>query len=120
MKFQTSDWVQGKTNNGELIQGFIETIDTMEGIVRIQVVKSDNEDAVGKMTAVREHWIRKLPEVSPRNAEQIQSLIDLALTTWDEAWFMELTEQLKEAQEQSKHEGNRSDQSDESQISTSI
>jgi hypothetical protein len=95
MRFETSDWVQGRTSNGELIQGFIEHIDSLEGIVTVQVIKSDNEDSVGKPTAVREHWIKKIPEDAPMNAQQLLSMIDLALATRDEAWFMELTDQLQ-------------------------
>ncbi|CAM4356782.1 IDEAL domain-containing protein [Paenibacillus alkaliterrae] len=95
MKFNTSDWVQGKTKDGELIHGFIETIDILQGIVTVNVVKSDNEERVGHIVAVRASWIKRVPDTALEDAQLVQNLIDLALATWDEAWFMELTESLK-------------------------
>lgn len=91
MRFGISDWVQAKTENGELIHGFIETINHDHGIARIFVVKSDNEDSVGKPVVVRETALKKLPDTSFDGAEEIKSLIDIALSTWDEQWFNELT-----------------------------
>jgi hypothetical protein len=95
MKLSVSDWVQGKTTDGELIHGFIETIDILQGIVTVHVVKSDNEERVGHIVAVRSSWIKRVPDVSLQDAEIARNLIDVALATWDETWFMELTESLK-------------------------
>ncbi|MFX3634358.1 MAG: hypothetical protein ACE3L7_23730 [Candidatus Pristimantibacillus sp.] len=120
MKFEISDWVQGKAQNGELIQGYIETIDMMQGIIRVHVVKSDNESIMGRLVAVREQWLKKMPERLPDDSAQIHNLIDMALSTWDEPWFMELTEQLLYMNQAELNESNRSDQADESQLSTSI
>ncbi|WP_424769252.1 hypothetical protein [Paenibacillus sp. sgz302251] len=91
MKLNVSDWVQGKTHEGELIHGFIETIDILQGIVTVNVVKSDNEVIIGKIVAVRENWLRRVPDITLEDAQLAQNLIDMALATWDEAWFMELT-----------------------------
>ncbi len=95
MEMKVSDWVQGKTTDGELIHGYIETIDVLQGIVTVQVVKSDNEERVGQIVAVRSSWIKRVPDVSLQDAAIAQNLIDMALATWDESWFMELTESLK-------------------------
>jgi uncharacterized protein YpiB (UPF0302 family) len=43
--------------------------------------------------------VKKLPEPQVKNKEQIQYLIDLALATGDQEWFMELSEQLKAMRE---------------------
>jgi NACalpha-BTF3-like transcription factor len=94
MKFEISDWVQVRTDNGELIHGFIETINQVQGITRIFVVKSDNEQSVGKPVVVRDNVMKKLPEMSFDTADDLESLIDIALLTWDEQWFDELTGKL--------------------------
>ncbi|AJY76962.1 IDEAL domain-containing protein [Paenibacillus beijingensis] len=94
MTVQISDWVKGKTNNGELFHGFVEAEADMHGIVKVYVVSSDNEEAVGKEVAVREQWLKLLPESSLDDAGALQNFIDLALSTRDESWFKELSEQL--------------------------
>jgi hypothetical protein len=94
MKFELSDWVQAKTKNGELVHGFIEAIDPLQGMASVFVVNSDNADSVGSPVAVREHWLRKLPDSSMEDIGQLRSLIDIALSTRDEEWFNELFERL--------------------------
>lgn len=94
MKFEISDWVQAKTRNGEFVHGFIESIDGLQGIAKVFVVRSDNEESVGKTTAVLEHWLRELPSAPLEESGAIHNLIDLALMTRDEQWFKELTLQL--------------------------
>ncbi|MBD2871325.1 IDEAL domain-containing protein [Paenibacillus arenilitoris] len=107
MKFNVSDWVQGKTGEGELIQGFIETMDILQGIATVYVVHSDNEATIGKVVAVREQWVRKLPDNTLEDAQYVQNLIDMALATRDKEWFMELTNELKsiESGERNENEG---------------
>ncbi|MCA0756537.1 hypothetical protein KP806_15890 [Paenibacillus sp. N4] len=97
MNMNISDWVQGRTTDGELIHGFIETIDMLQGIVTVHVVKSDNEERVGNTVAVRASWIKRVPDTTLEDPQLVQNMIDMALATWDEAWFMELTESLKSA-----------------------
>jgi hypothetical protein len=94
MKFEISDWVQAKTDHGELVHGFIEAISRVQGIVRVHVVQSDNVDSVGKPVAVRESALKKLPDISMDESVNILSLIDIALATWDEQWFQELSAKL--------------------------
>ncbi|MCQ6558961.1 IDEAL domain-containing protein [Paenibacillus mendelii] len=95
MKFEISEWVQGKTSDGQLIHGFIESIESLQRIVKVHVVQSDYEDAIGTLIAVREERLKKLPELAMEDAPSIENLIDLALSTKDEAWFMELTEKRR-------------------------
>ncbi|WP_373229120.1 hypothetical protein [Cohnella sp.] len=94
MKFEISDWVQARGDNGELIHGFIETINQVQAIARIFVVRSDNEDLVGNPVVVRKNDMKKLPEMTFDTAVELESLIDIALSTWDEQWFNELSGKL--------------------------
>ncbi|MGG1634100.1 hypothetical protein BK120_16050 [Paenibacillus sp. FSL A5-0031] len=107
MKFNISDWVQGKTKDGELIHGFVETIDILQGFVTVSVVKSDNVEVIGKTVAVRSSWLKNVSEITINDAQVFQNAIDLALDTWDEAWFMELTN-AKKASEEAAEAGERS------------
>jgi hypothetical protein len=94
MKVEISDWVQAKTKNGELIHGFVDAIDVQTGMATVFAVKSDNLESIGRLVAVREGWLRKLPTHSPEDAESIESLIDIALAAKDEEWFKELSLKL--------------------------
>jgi hypothetical protein len=107
MKFNISDWVQGKTKDGELIHGFVETIDILQGFVTVNVVKSDNEEVIGKIVAVRSSWLKNVSDIALDDAQIFHNSIDLALDTWDEAWFMELTNSRKASDDASKS-GDRS------------
>src|SRR5690242_5186239 len=92
--FEVSDWVQGKTQDGGYIHGFIESMDTLQDLLKVHVVQSDNEESVGKTAVVRGQWIRKQPDISFDDAAAIRNLIDAALITRDEAWFGELSGRL--------------------------
>jgi hypothetical protein len=92
---KVGDWVKGKTKNGELIYGYIETINPLQRIVKIKVMDCDNEQIIGKTVETLEHWVKKLPMSPLDNEEQIKALIDIALLTKDESWFMELSAKLK-------------------------
>jgi hypothetical protein len=93
-RLEQGDWVKGKTREGELIRGYIETIDFFQGIVKVHVVESDNEKKIGKTIATLDKWVEKLPVSTAVNEEQIYQLIDLALLTKDEEWFQALNKQL--------------------------
>ncbi|QYR20322.1 IDEAL domain-containing protein [Paenibacillus sp. sptzw28] len=105
MKFEIGEWVQGNTNQGELVHGFIESVDLLQGTVAIYVVASDNETAVGKKVEIREQSVKKLPVTSLVNKQQIESLIDIALSVRDEAWFTELTLKLNAIPQDSTRSG---------------
>ncbi|MFB9329231.1 hypothetical protein ACFFSY_25120 [Paenibacillus aurantiacus] len=96
MRFEMSDWVQGKAENGELIQGFIVAIYETEAVLKVHVVQSDNEAVVGKAVMMREQWLKDMPFMETEDAGQIADLIDLALATQDGAWFQELSARLKQ------------------------
>ncbi len=95
MKFEISDWVHAKTRNGELIHGFVDAVDEEQRMANVFVVKSDNDESIGSSIQVREQWVRKLPTYAWDDAEAIQSLIDIALSTKDDQWFEELSLKLQ-------------------------
>lgn len=92
MMMKISDWVQGITKEDEMIFGFVEEIDSLKGVATVHVVQSDNEDRIGRKAALRMSRAKPVPAASFKDNELIDDVIDLALATGDEAWFMELTE----------------------------
>lgn len=96
---KTADWVKGKSWDGELIIGYVESMDSVNGTVSVKVVTSDRDETVGKTIEVGSKHLDVLPSSQVRNREQILFLIDLALETGDEAWFQELSSQLKSMKE---------------------
>jgi hypothetical protein len=93
-EFEYGDWVQGRSRDGELIHGYVETIDSIQGIVKVNVVESDNEKAIGKSIWLLNKSAEKLPDLTVSTESQLLSLIDLALLSKDEQWFMELSTKL--------------------------
>lgn len=91
---KTGDWVKGKSIDGELLIGYIESLAIQGGALKITVVTSDNEMTVGKTILMQSKDVKKLPESKVLNKEQIRFLIDLALSTGDEEWFNELSSQI--------------------------
>jgi hypothetical protein len=85
------NWVKGKTTNGELIRGYIESIDSLNGTVTVYVVECDNDQTVGKSVVTPGPWLENIPVSSFTDEDQIRDLIDLALVTRDKDWFMELS-----------------------------
>jgi hypothetical protein len=92
---EVGDWVKGKTKNGELIYGYIETVNPLQETVKIKVMDCDNEQIIGKTVETLKRWVKKLPTSTFDNEEAMKALIDLALLTKDESWFMELSNKLK-------------------------
>lgn len=88
------DWVKGESSNGELIIGFVESLSSVEGVVKVAVVTCDNKDIIGKTIALLSKKVKPLPAANVTNKEQILFLIDLALSTGDEEWFKELSSKL--------------------------
>jgi hypothetical protein len=93
-KLEIGDWVRGKTRNGELLQGYIDMMDPLRGVVKVTVVKSDNEKLVGKTIGLLENNVKKLSLSDTVSEEEILYLIDLALLTKDKDWFMDLSAKL--------------------------
>ncbi|MFF2445519.1 hypothetical protein ACFVSW_00345 [Neobacillus sp. NPDC058068] len=63
-RFENGDWVQGRSRDGELIHGYVETIDSVQEIVKVRVVESDNEKAISKSIWLPIKWAEKLPDVT--------------------------------------------------------
>ncbi|EJL42802.1 hypothetical protein BAG01nite_40520 [Brevibacillus agri] len=95
----SSEWVMGKSKHGELVQGFVETVDSSRGIAHVFVVKSDNEEAIGRLAAIPLQRLERMSTGTFDDLEQLHDLIELALVTKDKAWFMELTAKLQEKQQ---------------------
>jgi len=91
---KVGEWIKGKSRNGELIIGFIESLDILDGVATVRVVKSDNKKAMGKSIPLLNKRIEVMRSLETPNEEQLLYLIDLALATWDENWFIKLTSKL--------------------------
>ncbi|UJF34416.1 IDEAL domain-containing protein [Paenibacillus hexagrammi] len=94
MNVGIGDWVRGRTEAGELIYGYVESVDLYQGIAEVYVMGSDHEEVVGKRIALPRHMLREMPVNTFDTEQPIKQLIDVALFSGDEAWFMELTEKL--------------------------
>jgi len=104
-QLEVGDWVKRKSENGELIRGYIETVNPLQGTVKVNVIACDNEKTIGKTIETLSKWVEKLPISVIDTEEQILHLIDLALLTKDEHWFMELSTKLNSIRQGS--EGDR-------------
>ncbi|CAM3364956.1 MULTISPECIES: IDEAL domain-containing protein [Saccharibacillus] len=94
-KWTTGDWIQAYTDDGALVHGYLIAASAPIQTALLQVTHSDNKELMGKEIAVSDRGMKKLSE-NPRKSEQeIRSLIDLALQIRDEAWFTELTNELR-------------------------
>lgn len=98
MTFEISDWVKGKTEIGELIYGYVESVHEEQRFVKVQVLRSDNDAIIGSAILVPKQRIKKLPVISFDSEQQLRALIDIALAVRDEAWFTELTNKLASTQ----------------------
>ncbi|WP_370223923.1 IDEAL domain-containing protein [Cytobacillus sp.] len=94
---KAGDWIKGKSREGELIIGYIETLE--EGIIKTKVISSDNKTIEGRIIPLLSKQVKKIPAAKVANKEQIHFLIDLALSTGDEEWFFELTSKLNSMRE---------------------
>ncbi|MBB6735996.1 hypothetical protein [Cohnella zeiphila] len=94
MNFEVGDWVTGRTGRGELVHGYIEALQPLQGSVVVRVIQSDREAAVGRGVPVRNAAVRKLPDYTAEDENGLNELIELALQTRDETWFRELTGKL--------------------------
>ncbi|MGN7456510.1 hypothetical protein ACTHPH_16995 [Paenibacillus pasadenensis] len=94
---QIGDWVSGVTVMDERFIGYVDAADPV-GFYRIVVTQSDRERIVGKRVGARASKVRKLSEHGQQaGAGELRTLIELALLTWDEDWFRELTERARTA-----------------------
>lgn len=102
MVLEESDWVKGKSMTGALFHGYIESMNTYSDLVKVRVIESDNELIMGKSIEAMRKSLSSLSDVPFRDADDVRSLINLALQTKDEEWFQELTEQLSSYQQDKK------------------
>ncbi|WP_088070053.1 IDEAL domain-containing protein [Gottfriedia luciferensis] len=91
---KTGDWVKGKSMDGELVIGYIESLSILDELVKVNVITSDNKTTVGKTIQMLNKNVKKMPYSKVANKEQLRFLIDLALSTGDEDWFNELSSQV--------------------------
>jgi len=96
---KTGDWVKAKSREGELIIGYVDSFDLPEEMIKVTVTTSDQEELVGKTIPILNNKVKKLPNSNVKNKEQILNLIDLALATGDEDWFLELSSKLNAMRE---------------------
>jgi hypothetical protein len=97
-------WVKGRTDNDELFQGYIESLDPKTQSVIVRVIHSDHARLAGQVVQTPAGRVQAVEE-SPLDAEgHLLNFIDIALTTRDKQWFMELTSILKELR-QSREDG---------------
>jgi hypothetical protein len=89
-----SDWVKGISRHGELILGFIDSINLDQEAVYIVVAESDNEELIGKTIPMSIKQVESIPAAKTKDAGQLEFLIDLALSTGDKEWFDELSAEL--------------------------
>lgn len=90
LQLHVGDWVKAKSKNGELVHGFIEAVDHLQGGAKVYVVASDLEATVGRTIELLSATVEKYPVSTIETEEQTHDLIDLALLTRDESWFQEL------------------------------
>jgi hypothetical protein len=93
-QLKIGDWVKGKTKNGELIRGYIETVDLLQGTTKVYVIECDHAVTIGRTVETLIRWVKKIPDSSFEHEEQLKELIDVALLAKDEQWFMELSKRL--------------------------
>lgn len=96
MILKTSDWVKGKSRHGELIFGYIDSMNVLKEAVNVTVVESDNKAIIGMTIAMPIQIVESIPAAEKKEVAELEFLIDLALATDDKEWFQELSSQLNE------------------------
>lgn len=76
---KVGDWVRGISNEGELIVGYIVSLDDVEDIVTVSIVKRDGQYTINEAILLFSKHVNKLPESKVINKEQILYLIDACI-----------------------------------------
>ncbi|MDR6225805.1 IDEAL domain-containing protein [Desmospora profundinema] len=97
-RFQDGDWVKGKTINDELFQGYIESINLHQNTAKVRIIQSDNRQMVGKLSISTLDQLKHHEDTALNQEGHLLNFIDMALTTHDKEWFLQLTDSLKELQ----------------------
>ncbi len=71
----------------------------MEDVVTVSIVETRRQVHKNEAILLFSKHVNKLPESKVINKEQILYLIDLALLTGDEEWFIELSSKLNSIKE---------------------
>ncbi len=92
-RIRIGDWIKGISKNEYEYQGYVEAISATHGSLLVRVVKSEQQSKVGKV--IESHMSRvDLMEEEIGEEQDVYALIELALQTRDEVWFMDLTSHL--------------------------
>ncbi len=92
-RIRIGDWIKGISKNEYEFQGYVEAISATHGSLLVRVVKSEQQSKVGKV--IESHMSRvDMMDEDLSEEQDVYALIELALQTRDEAWFMELTAHL--------------------------
>jgi hypothetical protein len=94
-RLKEGDWVSGKSVNDEKFHGYVVGLNHMDGTVKVKVTACDNEDSLGRTVETYTASLDALPLEVLNHQGHLYNLIDIALSVRDEAWFVELTDQLK-------------------------
>ncbi|KHF38961.1 IDEAL domain-containing protein [Halalkalibacter okhensis] len=97
-ELKLGDWIKGKTRNDEWVHGYIESVEPFHPLVRMKVLFSDNTEFVGRVIRVEKKDIEKQAPLNNFSEAELLNFIDLALSTRDQQWFLELTSKLKRKQ----------------------
>ena len=71
MNVNVSDWVHGRTGEGEMVYGFAESVDGQYGVVTLYVVKSDNEEREGKFATVRQSKVKLVADIESEDLRHV-------------------------------------------------
>lgn len=99
-RIQLGDWVSGTSVNDERVRGFVEEFSRQHGFAWIRVTQSDREASIGNVVETSLAKLEKLSDEGWQDEFALYDLIDLALATRDEQWFMELTSSLTDFRSQ--------------------
>jgi hypothetical protein len=92
--YQEGDWVEGVTLSRHTVMGYVEEIDRVKRQLLIRVIRSCCGE-VDELEWAHVNEIRPLLNINPNSDEAyLRSMIDLALETFDEEWFNQLTARL--------------------------
>jgi hypothetical protein len=92
--FKIGDWVKAKSVEGELVIGYIERLNEKSKTAKIKVVQAEQASIAGRTIETLIRSVSALQPSSISTKDEILGLIDLALFTRDEKWFLELTNEL--------------------------
>lgn len=94
-EWKVGDWVSGVTRNDEKFHGYVLAFVSGKNAARIHVTASDHDELIGQEIKSELKRMEPIPASGPVTEGNVLNLIDLALSVRDEAWFLELTAQLK-------------------------